>query len=199
MHIEIKNLEKKYNNHWIFRGLNFTLSPDNVYVIQGPNGSGKSTLLQCISQIISPTSGQIIYSDLHYALHTQLSFCAPYMELIEEMTISELMQFHFKLRSANIRNINNLWQESGLIHHQNKAIKKLSSGYKQRVKLALSIYTDSKLLALDEPCSNLDRQGIEWYISRHDIICKDRIVVIASNTAHEYEHYKYIPLELNSK
>jgi ABC-type multidrug transport system ATPase subunit len=119
--------------------------------------------------------------------YTQLSFAAPYLDLVEEFSLQETIDFHFKfktfypgLSAAGLLDI------LGLSKSQDKALKYFSSGMKQRTKLALACCTNSPLLLLDEPTSNLDKQGIGWY---HDLIrdfTADKLVLVGSNQENEY-------------
>jgi ABC-type multidrug transport system ATPase subunit len=77
-----------------------------------------------------------------------------------------------------------------------KQVKHLSSGMKQRFKLALSFLSATPLLILDEPTSNLDTNGINWYLERLNSVLQDRLVVICSNQPYEYEMCRNtIPIE----
>jgi ABC-type multidrug transport system ATPase subunit len=117
----------------------------------------------------------------------QVSVCAPYLEVVEEMTLSEFLEFHrhFKpfLPSLTIQNIVSL---IGLEEAADKQIRYYSSGMKQRVKLAQAICSDTPFLLLDEPCTNLDIKGINLYHQLLDEYCKSRLVIVSSNDETEY-------------
>src|SRR5690606_28190701 len=74
----------------------------------------------------------------------------------------------------------------GLERSADKEIRYFSSGMKQRTKLALACCSDTSMLFLDEPTSNLDSQGVEWYHQLIQKFSKDRLIIVASNQAHEY-------------
>src|ERR1700712_1435570 len=102
MQITLSNTGKRYNREWIFRRVDHIFFPGKTYAITGSNGSGKSTLLQVIAGAIMQTEGKIEYahaSQIQHpistvAAHKHISFAAPYLELIEEMTATELLLFH---------------------------------------------------------------------------------------------------------
>src|SRR5688572_533377 len=100
MRIELKQIGKKYNREWIFRDVDFVFEENSKTVILGPNGSGKSTLLQIISGILTPSKGELFYTIHNKTIPVEeifqyLSISAPYLELIEELTLQELIDFHF--------------------------------------------------------------------------------------------------------
>ena len=104
MHIQLEQTGKKYNREWIFRGLSYTFTAGKKYAITGPNGSGKSTLLQTIAGSTVLSEGNIKYSTAGQELAPEhafknLSICAPYLTLIEEMTALEFLAFHESFKS----------------------------------------------------------------------------------------------------
>lgn len=193
MTITATDAGKRFNRDWIFRKLHLDLSAPQHYSITGHNGSGKSTLLQCIagSMLLSEGSitctwkGEKITTE---KLHQKVSIAAPYLELIEEMTALEFLRYHanFKpLVSGQTPEI--ILDTVGLTKAANKEIRNFSSGMKQRLKLAQAFYSDTPLLLLDEPCSNLDQQGIELYQQLIGNLTRDRLVIIGSNDPIEYQ------------
>ncbi|MFM7645654.1 MAG: ATP-binding cassette domain-containing protein [Sphingomonadales bacterium] len=192
MTISLSDTGKRYNRDWIFRRLTYQFCSGTSYAIVGPNGSGKSTLLQAISGALLINEGSIGYEQNGVPIaddrvHGYLSFCAPYLELIEEMTATELLDFHrqFKPLMPGIDTATAL-QLAGLGTTKNKQIRYFSSGMKQRLKLAQAFFSDTPLLLLDEPCTNLDKEGIALYQSLLNDFTKDRIVIIGSNVSAEY-------------
>lgn len=192
MNIKLQNAGKRFNREWIYKGVNFDFSSSNAYAITGPNGSGKSTLLQAIGGMLQLSEGVVQFAIDNKQLanedvYKQLSFCAPYLDVIEEMTLQEFLHFHnqFKpfLPSFSVRDI---IREVGLEAAAGKQIRFYSSGMKQRVKLAQAIFSDTAVVLLDEPCSNLDLAGIELYHSLIQRFCVDRLVIVCSNDTVEY-------------
>jgi len=191
MQIKLTNIGKRFNLDWIFRDIDYIFSSDHAYVIQGFNGSGKSTLLQTICGNVLPTKGNIEYriNDTLIPIENvfrHVSIAAPYLELIEELTLFETIKFHGKFK-AYIDNISlkEIVERVGLGDSGNKQIKHFSSGMKQRVKLALAILSDTDLLLLDEPLSNLDKRTTKWYNKMIQDFRRDRLIIVCSNQYEE--------------
>jgi len=192
MTISLSDAGKRYNRDWIFRHLTYPFEAGKSYAITGPNGSGKSTLLQVLSGNTMTNEGKIEWQLNGKVLadekvYNHVSICAPYLELIEEMTLNEFLQFHssFKPFLSGI-SIADIVDITGLGKAVNKQIRYYSSGMKQRVKLAQCIFSGTSLVLLDEPCTNLDAAGIELYHRLINTYCKDRMVVVSSNDEVEY-------------
>lgn len=196
MKINLEHIGRRFNREWIFRDVNYVFESGSSYAILGANGAGKSTILQVISGSLSSSEGTISYSKDGVLLNPEnafehLSMAAPYLELIEEFSLRELIDFHFrfkKYRSGLDRDL--MIELMGLKHSEHKAIKNFSSGMKQRVKLGLAFCSDTEMVLLDEPASNLDQQGLEWYLSLVEKYTEDRILIICSNQLQEYSFCK---------
>ena len=191
--IQVKNASKRFHNEWIFKNLDLELSSGDTLAITGGNGSGKSTLLKCLSGAIPLTSGTIQYqagstqiSEEHW--FRSLALATPYLELPEEFTLSEVINFHFQFKNPLQNRTNKeILEVLGLEKHKSKAISQFSSGMKQRVKLALAIFSEVPFLLLDEPTTNLDTQGLSWYLKLIQQYSPGRILVICSNDPREYD------------
>ncbi|MDF2436821.1 MAG: transporter related protein [Bacteroidota bacterium] len=193
MQITLNNIGKRYNYEWIFRKVDYSFTSDNNYVLLGSNGSGKSTLLQVIAGSLLASEGTVDYTlgankIAEEESYKKLSYAAPYLELFDEFTLTESIEFQaqFKpfqkgLTTQEIISI------TGLEKSRNKQLKYYSSGMKQRVRLALAILAETPLLLLDEPASNLDRKGIDWYTELVNAHRHQRLIIVASNQQ-EYEY-----------
>lgn len=203
MQINLKDIGKRYRNEWIFRNFNYTFSSGETYAILGSNGSGKSTLLQIISGFVEQSEGTITGSINSAKIspdnfYQHVSIATPYLELIEDFTLHELIDFHFQFKNL-AKNINKLDVSEiiDLKNASNKRIKDFSSGMKQRLKLGLAFLSDTPLLLLDEPITNLDKSAIIWYNNMLLKFTNDRTVIICSNhIADEYQFCKN-NIELN--
>lgn len=196
MTIRLTNVGKRFNREWIFRHLNFQFHSQTSYAITGPNGSGKSTLLQVIAGATTFNEGEISFflGDKKIAeekIYSNITIAAPYLELVEEMTLQEFFQFHSSLKNwlsgfdtKKIISLINLEDAA------QKQIRYFSSGMKQRVKLAQAIFSDVAVVLLDEPTTNLDEEGISLYKNLINNFCKDRLVIVSSNDAQEYDFCK---------
>jgi ABC-type multidrug transport system ATPase subunit len=212
MKISLINAGKRFNRDWIFRNFHQEFISGIAYAITGPNGSGKSTLLQVIGGAMMMSEGSVKYEiakretpnakrqtetgdplkevDVDRAFR-YISIAAPYLELIEEMTLLEFLQFHVQFKPfLPTTGISAVIDAIGLKPAANKQIRFYSSGMKQRVKLAQAIFSDVPCVLLDEPCTNLDAAGIELY---HHLIrdyCNNRLVIVSSNDEQEYSFCK---------
>lgn len=192
MDIKLKQLGKRYKFEWIFRNLDFDFQNGKAYAILGANGSGKSTLLKVLSGHASHSKGTIDFYNQNEKIaidkvYHQLSFAAPYIELIEELTLIEVLQFHQKFKSfQNNLNVNDLIDILNFSKSKHKEVRFFSSGMKQRLKLVLAICSDTDYLLLDEPTTNLDNQGVVWYQELIDRFAKNRLTIVASNIEHDY-------------
>jgi len=187
MEIILNQIGRRYNFNWIFKNINQEIAVNNKLVILGANGSGKSTLMQIISGAISPSTGSIKWfiNENEIAsekVYQHLSFAAPYLELIEDFTLKEHLEFHFSVKKAMHQlSTKEIIALSGLAHASDKRIGYFSSGMKQRVKLLLAILSDTSLLMLDEPLSNLDKQAANWYLDLMKRFSLNKTVIVSSN------------------
>lgn len=199
--IELKSISKKFNREWIFKEVNMQLTPGSKTVILGGNGSGKSTLLQIIAGYLIPEKGELIYASNNQAIKIEdvndhISFASPYIELTESFTLPELIDHvrHFKPFTSNLVTTE-LVALMELSHALKKPIKHFSSGMKQRVKLGMAILSDTSVLFLDEPLSNLDSNGVSWYKKMIDTYAKEKTIVVCSNAIKD--EFGFCEKELN--
>lgn len=189
--IQLQSAGKKFQKQWVFRNLQLYIKGSEKLAITGLNGSGKSTLLQIISGFQTLTEGSI-----HFSLdgntipidqwYLQLSYAAPYIDLPEEYNLHELLSFYssFKPFQHNLP-IDEVIDIMQLGNSADKAIKHFSSGMKQRLKLSMAILSDTPVLLLDEPLSNLDKNGHAWY---HEMVQKyatQKTIIVCSNNIEE--------------
>ncbi len=193
MEISLHQLGKRYRFEWIFKDLDFEFKAGSHYAILGSNGSGKSTLMKVLSGHLTPSKGKIQHIRNNVLIppnevYLNLSFAAPYIELIEEYTLREALDFHRKfkpflndMRSDEVLEIISLPK-----NNQHKDIRFFSSGMKQRLKLAMAILSDTSLLLLDEPTTNLDTKGMDWYLGLIEKFKGNRTIIVASNEERDY-------------
>lgn len=191
--ITVKGLGKRFNREWIFRNLNYTFKPSQIYAITGPNGSGKSTLLQVLWGQLPPSTGALKYTTNSNSeipideIFKHLTIATPYLDLIEEFTLSEHLRFHFKLKSSRAgMNEQEMLEKMKLTSARDKHIANFSSGMKQRVKLGLAFFTQAELIFLDEPTTNLDQEATAWYHEQLRDLPSECTIFIASNQPSEY-------------
>jgi ABC-type multidrug transport system ATPase subunit len=196
MKILLDQVGKKFQHHWIFKNISYTFSESKSYALLGHNGSGKSTLLRIIASIQSPSKGKVFHEyngkeiDVNQ-LNPFISFCAPGMEIVDEFTLREFLHFHFSFKkSLQGLSVNDIIDIIGLAHAADKILDDFSSGMKQRVKLAQAIFCSTPFLLLDEPCTNLDDNGVAQYLNWMEQYSANRLVIIASNDEREYSFCK---------
>jgi ABC-type multidrug transport system ATPase subunit len=203
--VRLSNLGKRFNREWIFRHLDYEFTTGKKYAITGSNGSGKSTLLQVIAGSLTHNEGSIeigngqlamgneqlartndqqstINHQLHYTL---ISIATPYLELVEEMTAVEMINFHSTFKPLTLP-ANEILEQVSLQVAANKQIRNYSSGMKQRLKLALAFFSDTPILLLDEPTTNLDEDGIALYHQLIQNYTANKLVIVCSNDKQEY-------------
>jgi ABC-type multidrug transport system ATPase subunit len=192
MQISLSEAGKRFNRDWIFRKISYDFSSGNSYAITGPNGSGKSTLLQVIAGAMVTSEGQVSYKISGKKMDGEqvyklLSIAAPYQELIEEMTLTEFLSFHGKFKPLLAGfTVARAIGEVNLSSAAKRQIRYFSSGMKQRAKLAQAFFSDVPCLLLDEPCTNLDVEGIALYHRLVEQYTRDRLVIVSSNDVQEY-------------
>lgn len=200
MVLRVQNLGKRFNRHWIFRRINYEFNLGSAYAITGANGSGKSTFLQVLAGAMQQSEGNIFWQkkgevqtneiggrlETNDKLYKVLAIAAPYLEVIEELTLKEFLTFHFQFKTifpgCTIEQIINY---ISLKESSNKQIRYYSSGMKQRVKLAQAFFSDTPVILLDEPTTNLDTVGIELYHRLIQNFCSKRLLIICSNDENE--------------
>lgn len=191
MQVVLHKVGKKFGREWIFRGVGHTFEPGKHTVVLGANGSGKSTLLQVIAGSMMAGEGTIDYTlngkkIEQEDVYRHISIASPYLDLMDDFTLRESIAFHAQFKSwKNGLDQKKVLALSGLEAAADKQLKNFSSGMKMRVRLLLAILSDTPLLLMDEPCSNLDQQGCAWYANLVAEYAKDRTVIVCSNQVKE--------------
>jgi ABC-type multidrug transport system ATPase subunit len=197
MKLILSNLGKKFPPDWIFKKIDYQFNEGQKYALIGPNGSGKSTLLKILSGHLTPSQGKLqpFLNDTLIPLdqlYKHISFAAPYMDLIEEFTLAESIRFHTHFKPLrNKIGVQELMEILKLRKSENKPLKFFSSGMKQRVKIGLALYSDVPLVLLDEPTTNLDVEGADWYSEGISSLPKNTLLIVASNTPSDYESFDH--------
>ena len=192
MTITTNGLGKRFNREWIFRKFNYSFQTEKIYAVTGPNGSGKSTLMQVLWGQSLPTAGTLYYHGQGNEIpvteiYNHISIATPYMDLIDEFTLQEQIDFHFKIKEVrNGFRLDELPEIMYLHAARKKQIGNFSSGMRQRLKLGLAFYTKADIIFLDEPGTNLDKQAFNWYLEQLQIIKPNSLIIIASNNPDEY-------------
>ena len=197
MNIELSGnkLTKVFNRRVIFEDISFSLSPQHTLLISGPNGSGKSTLVKLISGVLTPTRGEVRVAlegeDALASLHAIIGLVSPYLQMYDEFTARENLQF--SLAARGLRNlepeIQPLLEELQLRGRLDEPVRTFSSGMKQRVKYAFALIHHPPILILDEPMSNLDVKGVELVKELMRQQRLEGILIVATNDVSDVDTY----------
>ena len=207
--LSLEAVTKRYSRAPIFSPVTFEVGGSEIVAITGANGSGKSTLLKIIAGVTEPTKGKCTWkidqtklanrenvrgreiSSIPRDIQKTLGYVSPYLELYNELTAVEHVQFVAELKGQKITRdeaVNEL-SSFGLnkdIASSDRTMKQYSSGMQQRVRLAMAFISKPKILLLDEPSSNLDEEGIQTLFRKLDKYAVDgSIVIIATNDERE--------------
>lgn len=190
--IEVKNLVKKYGNHTAVDYLNFTIEEGHVYGFLGPNGAGKSTTMNIMTGYLGATEGEVLING-HDILKEpeeakkQIGYLPELPPLYMEMTVHEYLEFVAELKgiAKNKReeSINEVEKMVKIWEVENRLIRNLSKGYRQRVGLAQAVLGFPKIIILDEPSVGLDpkqiieiRELIRQLAKKHTVILSSHIL-----------------------
>lgn len=187
--LRVKNLAKRYNDQWVFKSIELTVHASEKVAILGANGSGKTTLMKILAGFVYPTSGEILWNEGENKIESpEFSYSSPYIDLFEHLSVMEHVAFHFKQKQVlNDLALSEILELGNLAYYRDSRISQLSSGLRQRLKNILAIFSQTEVLFLDEPCSNLDDENVLLYQKLVQDYAKGRMVFIASNNPMEYE------------
>lgn len=188
--VKAEDLTKTFSGKSIFKKVNFSLSAGESAVITGRNGSGKSTLMKIVAGLLSPSSGSVKFisdnADIgEEFIRLRSGFLSPYLNLYDELTGMENLMLFSKLKDPGRRDVSDELRELllfvGLYERRNDQFRAYSSGMKQKLKIAFALLHEPELLLLDEPRSNLDKEGIEMIEKMAEAQKSRGILIIATN------------------
>ena len=192
--IEIKNVTKKYGNFEAIKNISFKIEDGEIVGLLGPNGAGKTTTMNMITGFIEQTDGKIIvngYDTLKDPIKAkeQIGYMPEGVPLYMDLTVKEFIAYMAGLRKVYKKEKNNKIQkvieDMNLKDVQNKLIRKLSRGYKQRVSMAGTLIGDPKILVLDEPTVGLDPKQITEIRNLIKSLGKKHTVILSSHILSE--------------
>ena len=188
--LHAKNLTKTFNRKPIFKDISFEFSHGDSIAITGRNGSGKSTLIKIIANVLNPSSGEISISGGEKKIerddyYKYIGFVSPYLNLYDEFTGYENLLITSKIRGSSTDKINDILKRVGLFERRIDLLSIYSSGMKQRLKLAFAVLHSPDILLLDEPTSNLDKEGIGIVTEFANEQKEKGILIIATNDEYE--------------
>lgn len=192
--IQVKNLVKKYGGHVVVDDLSFTVEPGKIYGFLGPNGAGKTTTMNIMTGYIAADGGTVVI-DGHDILKEPLKAkaCIGYLPevppLYPDMTVRELLLFVAELKKVagaeRKERVNEIMEKLALTEVQNRLIKNLSKGYRQRVGLAQALVGSPKVLILDEPMVGLDPKQIREMRNLIKELAGEHTVILSSHILSE--------------
>ncbi len=190
MEISCDNISKSFSGKTIFKNLSFKLSSTQSLTITGSNGSGKSTLIKVIANLITASKGKVTVRENETEiprdkLFQRTGLLSPYLNLYDELTGFENLDFFYRLKNPHkkhsLEKIKQVLQRVNLYGRQNDPVKNYSSGMKQKLKLAFAILHEPEILLLDEPRTNLDKEGVDLILEIADKQKQKGILLIATN------------------
>ena len=186
MELKVSQLQKSFANRQIFKDISFSIEKGQSLAITGHNGSGKTTLIRILCALLRADSGEISFEKSEHVITDfkyNFALVGPYLQLYEELTAYENLLFCARMKKTFRTNedIYRLIEQVGLKGRAHDFVKTYSSGMKQRLKYAFALQTYPDVLYLDEPTSNLDKQGIEYVYSIMKLHKKDKILIFATN------------------
>lgn len=190
--IELKNVTKKYGNLVAVNNISFNVKDGEIIGLLGQNGAGKSTTMNMITGFIEPTDGNIVVNGYDISKKAkkakkQIGYMPENVPLYTELTVKEFVSYMAELKLINRKErkeaVQKALESTGLQEVQNRIIRNLSRGYKQRVSMAGALVGEPEILILDEPTVGLDpkqvveiRNLIKKLKEKHTVIISSHIL-----------------------
>ena len=197
--LKLESISKNFGARRVFSNINLEVRPGQCCGVVGPNGSGKSTLLKIASLLLSPTGGEIRFFSSDKELpaekaHQEIFWIAPDLEFYGELTACENLTFFSKIRGIGDSRTEIIQQieKVGLCKRENDRVSSFSTGMKQRLKFALALVSQPKILLLDEPGSNLDQQGVKFVDQFISEFKSNLVILLATNNPQETKYADFL-------
>ena len=192
--LEAEGLARRFHRQWVFKDINLSLSEGDNLLITGSNGSGKSTLLRILAGQLTPTKGTLKMFDGDKKIDPEnyyrfLSWSGPYMDLYPDLSLDETVRMHFRFRKP-ILPMEEIVPVLNLEKHRDKPLRNYSSGMLHRVKVGLAIFSEAKMLLLDEATTNMDPENSALVIDWVKTYQQGRILIYAGNKPEEFVHFE---------
>lgn len=192
--IEVRSITKKYGSFTALDNVSFEIKEGEIIGLLGPNGAGKSTTMNIITGYIEPTSGEIFINGIDMLkkpkkAKREIGYMPEGVPLYYDLTPKEFVTYMAGIKKVDKKvlkeKVRKIIEETGLTDVQNKLIKNLSRGYKQRVSMAGALVGEPKILILDEPTVGLDPKQITEIRSLIKKLGKDHTVILSSHILSE--------------
>ena len=185
--LKLKNVTKYYGDNKAVDNLSFDVRPGEIFGLLGANGAGKTTTFRMIMNLLDPTEGEITLDGkkIDYNITDKIGFLTEERSLLLKLTVKELMIYYATLKSMKKSDIEKelkKWlKKFNIEEYENKKIKELSKGNKQKIQFISAVIHKPKLLILDEPFSGLDPINVDMFIDAINEIKKQGTMIIFSS------------------
>ena len=192
--ITVKNVCKKYGSFVAVDNISFEINDGEIIGFLGPNGAGKSTTMNMLTGFIEPTSGEILINGVNISKKSKkakanIGYMPENVPLYKDLTVKEFINYMAELKYVKGKDkknmVSDIMAKTNLTDVQNKLIKNLSRGYKQRVSMAGALVGNPKILILDEPTVGLDPKQITEIRDLIKSLAKDHTIIISSHILSE--------------
>lgn len=188
MKLLVKNVEKKFGENKVLKGINFEFEKGKIYGLLGRNGAGKSTFFNCINSDLDYT-GEILLQDEENKTRVpdsnDIGYCVSEPVVPEFLTGREFLKFFLEINGDRVRNkktIEEYFDMMNIDHKDmNKLLKDYSLGMKNKMQMLVNIILDSELLLLDEPLTSLDVVVAEEMKNLFKSLKKDHILIFSTH------------------
>ena len=192
--IQVKNVTKKYGDFYAVRNISFSIEEGEIVGFLGCNGAGKTTTMNMLTGFIEPTKGTIAINGMDIEtkpknVKSLIGYMPEGVPLYSDLTVKEFISYmaDLKMISKTIKKeaIEKVLNQIGLKQVENKLIRNLSRGYKQRASLAGALVGDPKILILDEPTVGLDPKQVVEIRDLIKSLRKNHTVILSSHILSE--------------
>ena len=192
--IQVENITKKYGDFTAVDNINFEIDEGEIVGFLGPNGAGKSTTMNMITGFIEPSFGKIFIDGYDISkkpkkAKRQIGYMPEGVPLYSDLTVKEFVTYMAELKGVNKKdkkaNVQKVIKDTGLEDVQNKLIRNLSRGYKQRVSMAGALVNNPKVIILDEPTVGLDPKQVTEIRALIKELGKEHTVILSSHILSE--------------
>ena len=190
--LKVENVSKYYDDFKAVDNLSFEVEKGEIFGLLGANGAGKPTTFRMIMNLLEPSKGKITLDGkkIDYSVTDEIGYLTEERSLLLKMTVKELMIYYGTLKSMDekdiIKELKKWLKKFKIEQYENKKIKELSKGNKQKIQFISSIIHKPKLLILDEPFSGLDHINVDMFIDAINEIKENGTMIIFSS--HQMNH-----------
>lgn len=180
--IKLINVTKKYKNKVILDSFNYEFNDYGIYYLVGPSGSGKTTLLNIISGIIEPSDGKVIYDNID-SIYKDCYYSYQDFNLFSKLSVIDNIKLLFKIKDKKYDEqvVLDILNSLNILDLKDRKANEISGGERQRLTLAIALALKSKVLILDEPTANLDKDNAINIINLLKEYAKNLLVIVSTH------------------